>query len=583
MRSSREGGQILAWTREELGQAGEHAGGQAHGRVEGQGEGACRRRRWGWLEEGQVFRPNAAFLLLAPAVRRRFVWPSGWNLAKARRTIALAVDASGAESREWGPSWLLLEAAEQAGLVQDLATAFAGDAGTVEDLLTLALFACLDRRNLAQCGAWQQEMLAPSARALTPARAHKAAGRLSAAGQKRFLALLRARHAGTRYMAGISRLGGDACIGIVYAWPAMAPVHFKAFPAGTDSAACAAALDAEAKTLGMPLGFTVFGLEDGSFLVDRLEEGRPFVAAADPADYPAYWRIRDDVDYDGRGRPVNMAFDPASGLRMAQFDIYDTECGTPDGGWTIAEDYVCTLFFDGARRGKELRELDREEALADRFAKESTPSRTQEELDAMNAKFKYHVLQFGSPHYCTQEEVSIFVHASELRHARNSAGFSAAVHWKAELSPQEVLRLMRLRDAQESFFAMLEERARGIRDAAQAREGRKGRDGRDGGELAAGAPQDGLAFAGFAAFLLWQLAGQAWERSERLREAFASPLDAVLAMRSLRFAPGDRQAPVPPALDALQEAVVKAFGIGLAPAAGASEDSRAGSTGDAAP
>ena len=418
---------------------------------------------------------------------------------------------------------LVLEAARGQGLVQDLLEAFGNDPEKTRGVLALAFSACMEEGSFGRPPQWQDGLLAPGTGDRASASAAGFLADMPSDAAERFLALRRERHQGGTFLAGLSlpapqdgQNGGRT--GIVYALPAMEPVHGMAFPEGADCLDDAAALSREAEALGMPLKATVFGKEPGhpGLYRDLLEAGRPFVAFADPADYPAYRRIRDDVVLARSGEPSNMDFDLETRRFMAQFDIPDTSYRAPDGEWKIAEDYVCSLSLDLAERGRILTDLKCEERLAERFAMDKSARRTQADLDAMNQRLRHCSLCFGEPPYGKRGEVLVMCHGERLRHAAASAGFAAAAAWKVPAPPGEILRAVQIRDGQERFFQRLQERAAGLAS------------GLAGAEEQARFAQ-GLRFAGFAGFILQALARRLWEGSEELRDAFASPEEALRA------------------------------------------------------
>ena len=417
---------------------------------------------------------------------------------------------------------LVLEEARRQGLMQDLLEAFGGDSGKAGEVLALACCACTEEDGFERVSEWLNAAPAPGSARRVPARI---LADISPDAAGRFLALRRARHAEGPFLAGISRPApqegpgagwGRSCI--VYAWPSMEPVHAAALPPGGDVVADAAALGRVAEAFGMPLASTAFGEESGraDLYGDLLHAGRPFLASADPADYPASWRIRDDVHFDRSGDPANMDFDPASGLSMAQFDISDTEYKTPDGEWEMAEDYVCHLSFDATRHAETLKELKREEALVLGFAKKLPRPCTQETLDAMNQQLRHYTLAFGEPPFAKPGDIVAMSRADEIKAARTGAGFTAAVAWKTPASPGEVLRAVAVRDEQERFFQRLQERAADLASGLD-----------DASKLAR--LEEGLRFAGFVGFLLQAFARRLWEQSRELRDAFASPAEALHA------------------------------------------------------
>lgn len=108
------------------------------------GKRVYRSVRLGSVDESHVFIPNHRYIYADEAFRSRLVFPSEWNLEKAKAMIhpGPGRPSSSKEdvSRLYGDIWLLEQVAQQTGLRRDLEEVFEGNKALVDDVLTLAIF-----------------------------------------------------------------------------------------------------------------------------------------------------------------------------------------------------------------------------------------------------------------------------------------------------------------------------------------------------------------------------------------------------------------------------------------------------------
>lgn len=139
-------------------------------------EAGNRKRRclhWGSLEDGNKFVPNSRYLMLAPEERKKFIFPSDWDLSELHRLPSERkqgrpsyVEAD--QDRHYGDIWLLEQLADKLGLYQDLKEVFGGNMEKALDVLTLAMFSCLSQKAFCHMAACQRNGRYPAVHELEP-------------------------------------------------------------------------------------------------------------------------------------------------------------------------------------------------------------------------------------------------------------------------------------------------------------------------------------------------------------------------------------------------------------------------------
>ena len=148
---------------------------------------------WGTVTEDLRFIPGRRFLQAPDGIRRKLVFPEGWDLS----AIHPFPFRDGDENKSFGDIWLLDRISEKFSLREDLSEAF-GQAAN--DLLTLAYFPFLTGMTFQRFARWQAATKVPSETPLE-IMVSRSLATISRASLHRFMELRRSRYADERLCA----------------------------------------------------------------------------------------------------------------------------------------------------------------------------------------------------------------------------------------------------------------------------------------------------------------------------------------------------------------------------------------------
>ena len=427
---------------------------------------------WGTVTEDLRFIPGKRYMEAAPELRRRLIFPEGWDLSAAEAAGAPGAGVlegsqapprplpctSSDAGKAFGDVWLLERIVGRFGVRPDQSEAL-GDASRADDLLTLAYYPFLTGTTFLRFTRWQASTKTPSDRALD-IMVGESLATVSRTALHRFMDLRRRRHDGERLVAVdsvVRQSSGDAVSdrkwgqkterihfqsnieAVAYSLDTHIPVVYSSFPeAVTDARGMGVFRDALSKA-GLE-GITVVtdrGYDSLQGLEKYFPDG-PMVMCVDVKQPAVLERIRAFGRF--REHPAGMRYDAASRRWYRQYPL------TASGSDTL----LLNLFFNPERRAAELAQIDAEIT--------SQQAALREIVDYGIAIPDHRTLRrnhyfFKTSYNPDNQTITSFTpDKSRILSTRSASGFYANVTSGLAISPLEAVSIYGLKYDQEKFL-----------------------------------------------------------------------------------------------------------------------------------
>ena len=449
---------------------------------------------WGTVTEDLRFIPGKRYLEAAPEVRRRLIFPVGWDLSAAEAAGAPGAGASGGSQapsrplpytaadtgKAFGDVWLLERIVGWSGVRQDLCEAL-GDAARVDDLLTLAYYPFLTGTSFLRFPRWQVATKVPSGRPLD-AMVTESLAAVSRTAFHRFMDLRRRRHDGERLVAVDSVIrysSGDAVSdrkwgqkterihlqstveAVAYSLDSHIPVVYSSFPEVVTDARGMGVFRAELEKAGLG-GITVVtdrGYDSLQGLEAYFHDG-PMVMCVDVKQPAVLERIRAFGRF--REHPAGMRYDTASRRWYRQYPLPDLgstpdlhpqlDCHSKVEGHSQIDRYALrlNLFFNPERRAAELAQIDVEIASQQAALREITDYGIT--ITDRRSLRRDHYFFKTSYNPETKTLTSFSPDKARILDTRAASGFYANITSGLDISPLEAVSIYGLKYDQEKFL-----------------------------------------------------------------------------------------------------------------------------------
>lgn len=527
--------------------------------------GAVRRRYcyWGDVSEDLKFIPNDRFLLASPSERAKLVFPEGWDLSAIRDlqnpetvppvlqdpcitndgsaftgTVALSPAADQFNNRFYGGTWFLWGIAVNKHVVEDLLKVFHDDLVAVNDILTLAMFPIITKKNYNQVERWQGYTKTPSTHPLSPSFITRFTQKITDNHRMQFLKLRVDRQSPKALVAcdSTTRSAYGKCLAdirwgrnkdneqlqntlevVVYSLDTHEPIYYRTFAGNENDSRTLRTIITDLQKLGCTDLLIVFdrGYETDENMKDMIRQDQSFLVCGKVGQKPVYNSIT-KVTYDKDGLPANMSYYPREHVYTAQFEESFTLLMNPDDPRSgQAATLKINLYLDMADRMKELtriKEAIREEqSYIERFISRGT------EVSLLNAA----MLQKLCPHYeiepdLEMKQLTYRLKQKQVTRAMNTAGFFSSVSYKIDGTAAEQMQLYALRDEQEKYFEEMKEQLGFSLQRNSSEDGKTGR-----------------LFILFVGLILHSQIRRIW--SEKLKNAYPSSVDVIHEMLPIRY------------------------------------------------
>ncbi len=522
------------------------------------------RIHWGRFDpETKVFTPNMTFLLQAPEERRKFIFPSDWDITAIERLAGLRSPGRQQQRRHgdrlYGDIWLLEQIAEKLGLRADLRAVFDGNEEMVDMVLTLAMFPYLSKYSYNRLTRWQCVVRAPHDEPLTSPRITRLTQSISTL-HRDLLFRLRAKRLGDKALCAVdstSRSAYGSSLAdirwgknkdrsdlpqtnevVVYSLADHQPIYYRTFPGNMADCRTFLLITQELDKAGFKslVYITDRAYETIKNLESVILKGRSLITAAPVSRMLISKHIKAYGDF--AVQPASMVLDRELEIYHEQFEeryVVETAKKTEK----VADRLRINLFFDPELRAKQVKSLDletvRQEELLTELRDGAEPIDDGDALQEECNLFKLTIESGKLTAFALKEK--------KIERQRRQYGFFSLLTHGLDDDAVSVLKKYRLRDEQEKYFEHMKPQMGFDMQGNWSEEGKTGR-----------------LFILFVGLILASHVRHIWKTTE-LRERFDSSLAVLDEMRCIRAieTPGTRVKMTPFVSDQLK--ICEAFGI----------------------
>ncbi|MDR1166518.1 MAG: hypothetical protein LBO66_11770 [Deltaproteobacteria bacterium] len=520
---------------------------------------------WGSLDENLKFTPNAAFYEATPEERARLIFPDNWDMSLAEQFTDLKNSerpdlCSNCVNRLYGDIWLLERVADITGIRQDLLKVFHDDPEMVNEILTLAFFACLTDYNFNRVADWQNIVKAPTQRGLTPPIVTDIAQFIDNRRRAEFIRLRVARlgkddlyaiestdgsaagvsHADIRWGDNPEKYPPEKTMDIVaYSLSSHTPVYYGTFPEFSSSERSLDILLKDLEEAGCKDLFLVTGR--GYKAINNINQfislGQSFVSRVLTTQREVA-RIIAELDF-SNGHPESMKLDYDNGFYYEQYDI-TREIREAGAGVESSDKLKLNLYFNPFRAVQERMML--EIKISDQKTKLNALIENKSEVDSATIKNDFGYLTIVlNPNKRTVK--SFEANTKIISKVEMFAGFFSILTHGLDFDASKIYHAYLLRDKQARYFQRMKDRLYSNSGVFS--------------------PDDAMTsrlFILFVSLILGSYVNHIRESSE-LKNIFPSPLEIFDAMRPIRCIERPNMDTLITPFDATQLHICKEFGV----------------------
>ena len=579
---------------------------------------------WGTLSRELLFTPNVHFMMLKREEIDSFIFPDDWDIslvqnisqagpqstdsietatgledgrqkADQTQTEAASEDrsdpglpsseqttssctAEGAASafpgiyqdKLYGAVWFLMQIAELKHVIDDLMVTFEYKTSVVNDILTMAIFPYLTRKNFDRLARDQKIRKYPSDNNLTSSYITSFTQGITPQNRMDFCKLRLKRQPQGAFFAcdSTTRSAWGSCIAeihrgrnkdnkemnctlevVVYSLTTHEPVYYRMFPGNEPDARTLRTINEDLRHLGVTRYVTIFdrGYESSDNINDLFRSDFPFIACSKIAQTPVIDCLM-QIQYDQNGLAKNMKYDPEYHQYYAQFKVENWVYTDTDGSEVVVsgEDFKCNVFLNPARRVFEL--IDIETEISTEYHELETKEKQEllAERGEINKKLRFHRVNYIDNPETKETTIEIAEKPDAIAKEKAQCGFCSSISYKAPGDALEMFKVYKTRDEQEKYFEQMKDQMDFHTQDASSQDGRAGR-----------------AFILFVGLILSSTVRNTWRDSVDLRENFTTSLGILDEMEDVRWIQYADGREIMTEFRGLQLPICEAFGISI--------------------
>lgn len=464
---------------------------------------------WGTVTEEYVFNPNNTYRLAPISERMKLIFPDNWDISRANalnespvplqeedgkeipvsdspaeekynedsmhgedisgtRIVPAGLPIDQYNNRLYGSFWLLEQVARQKLVFKDLMNVFQ-DPIIVNEIIALAIYPYLSRRSYNRMAAWQRSHKTTVDGELHPSYITKLTQRITDDHRMRFIKLRVSRQPKGAFAAcdSTTRSAWGRCLAdirwghnkdnnklqntvevVVYSLETHEPVYYRSFPGNVMDMSTVRTIVADMNAVGVDdiVVITDRGYTSMDNMLRFIGAGIPFIMCSKISQLPVSTKLL-EICYDKNGMPLDMEYDPQTGLCCRQF-VEKKFTSSINGTDVIVDGLKVNVFLDIRKRAAELLslklKLDSEKADLEAFIQKADP---KTDIKAANLLYEYHKL------YRNENGAIVFArNEDKVRKEESRCGYFSSVSFKTDLDAIGALRAYRLRDEQEKYF-----------------------------------------------------------------------------------------------------------------------------------
>jgi len=559
------------------------------------GKHSTKYKHWGTLTDGRIFEPNLKFIMSPREIRDSFIFPDNWDISKAlqinsevtevqtkpksaeqvkqnqdndsenQSSDIAKVNATSPEPQNivnpnrhnalpdrkrlpyrdllYGAVWFLMQIAETKHVIEDLLTTFEYKESVVNDILTMAIFPYITRKNFDRLAHSQRIYHYPSENTLTPPYITTFTQMITAQNRMDFFKLRISRQPKGAFFAcdSTTRSAWGDCIAeihygrnkdnkemsctlevVVYSLTTHEPVYYRMFPGNEPDARTLHTINADLRHLGVKNFVTIYdrGYESKDNFDDFFRSDLPFIACAKVAQEPVMNCLM-EIKYDENGMPKNMKYSQEHRVFYSQFMVANrTYTDSAGNNKTVArEDLKCNVFLNPATRPFELIEVDskinEEHSL---LTNKLVSGELLQQQSIINKRCHYHKVEFDTNENNKVISARIVKDEKAIASAKAQCGFFSSISYKAPGDALSMLEVYKTRDEQEKYFEQMKDQMDFHTQDASSQDGRAGRE-----------------FILFVGLILSSTVRNIWRRSVDLRKECKTSLSILDEMEDIRW------------------------------------------------
>ena len=534
---------------------------------------------WGAVTEGLKFIPGKQYLYASPEERARLIFPEGWDLSEIEKLQSERRQGRPAYggtdvNRFYGDVWLLERVADKVGLRADLMATFHENAEIVNDVLTLAYYSFATGNSWSRAARWQKLEKAPSSRELTPMTITRLTQSISET-ERMNLFKYRADRLGKDELCAVDSTTRSAYGSsladikwgknkeriplpqtsevVVYSLDSHMPVYYRTFPGNIPDSRSVETILTDISHAGFPKVILVTdrGYESVQNLERYILRGQPMIMCVKMRQKIVLDKISEFGPIEGK--PGDMLFDAESRLYYKQYDLeYDVR----GNGDTVhkADRMKLDLFFDPYRRAAEQTDLAVEI--------ETQRNSLQSILDAggcvdddvsLKKNYNWYEVAYDKK---DRKLLSFSLNENKIENVKKTSGFFGYITIGLDYTALQTLETYGLRDEQEKYFCQMKSQMGFGRQRNWSEEGKTGR-----------------LLILFVGLIISSYVRHVW-KTTGLRKKFASTLDILDEMRSVRCIEHNGRAKFITPFIGAQKDICEAFGFAVPEGCGTEYKSR---------
>ncbi len=534
---------------------------------------------WGAVTEGLKFIPGKQYLHASPEERARLIFPEGWDLSEIEKLQSERRQGRPAYggtdvNRFYGDVWLLERVADKVGLRADLMATFHENAEIVNDVLTLAYYSFATGNSWSRAARWQKLEKAPSSRELTPMTITRLTQSISET-ERMNLFKYRADRLGKDELCAVDSTTRSAYGSsladikwgknkeriplpqtsevVVYSLDSHMPVYYRTFPGNIPDSRSVETILTDISHAGFPKVILVTdrGYESVQNLERYILRGQPMIMCVKMRQKIVLDKISEFGPIEGK--PGDMLFDAESRLYYKQYDLeYDVR----GNGDTVhkADRMKLDLFFDPYRRAAEQTDLAVEI--------ETQRNSLQSILDAggcvdddvsLKKNYNWYEVAYDKK---DRKLLSFSLNENKIENVKKTSGFFGYITIGLDYTALQTLETYGLRDEQEKYFCQMKSQMGFGRQRNWSEEGKTGR-----------------LLILFVGLIISSYVRHVW-KTTGLRKKFASTLDILDEMRSVRCIEHNGRAKFITPFIGAQKDICEAFGFAVPEGCGTEYKSR---------
>ncbi len=438
---------------------------------------------WGEVTDDNVFVPNIRFTTMPVSERLKYIFPKDWNVTKIRALNDSALSGTPAPTETsnifstllYGSGWLLNGIATNMHIIEDLMDVFENNTALVNEILSLAMFPILTKRNYDRLKSWQNSIgWLPSSHPMSASYITRLTQQIRDDHRMKFIYLRLKRQKSGNLLAcdSTTRSAWGRCLAdirwghnkdnptlkntlelVIYSLETHEPVYYRTFAGNESDLRTIRIVLKDLSELCNKCLHVIFdrGYESDDNINDMIINNIPFLMCGKTCNEPVLEMLY-KINWDERGLPVNMEYDSESKIYYAQFEKEYT--AKTQGNEPVCVTLKINLYLDMPRRSSILAdiydEIKKEKERIEEFLLQN-PAPSRDAIKQFNKKQTYQKIEIRG------SKITLIQNDAAITKACAMAGFFSSIAFGMEGNALEHFNAYKIRDEQEKYFESMKD------------------------------------------------------------------------------------------------------------------------------